>query len=153
MILEKKHDTITLLKNKGEDGEIKMTKKEVKSYTLNIDTIKAIEAYSKYTKNSLSQSAETLILNGLENITIAQKLTDRITQEFKDLKTQNKKDLDRLIAIIIGQTRTIGKLYGVNITSAVRQQIIEQDELEDIFNSGIKKAILEIKHNGKKDYE
>jgi hypothetical protein len=135
----------------------KMNKKQVKSYTLSEETISAIEAYSKISGNSLSQSTETLILNGLENIASIEKLTNRITQEFKNINTQNKKDLDRLISIIIGQTRSIGKIYGVAVTHAVRSQLINQDDLEEIFNSGIKRTMQEFKNNdnysGKKDYE
>lgn len=134
-----------------------MNKKQIKSYTLSEETISAIEVYSKISGNSLSQSTETLILNGLENIDALEKLTNRINQEFKNINTQNKKDVDRLISIIIGQTRTIGKIYGVAITQAVRAGIINQDELEDIFNSGIKRTMNEFKNNdsnsGKKDYE
>lgn len=134
-----------------------MNKKQVKSYTLSEETISAIEAYSKISGNSLSQSTETLILNGLENIASIEKLTNRITQEFKNINTQNKKDLDRLISIIIGQTRSIGKIYGVAVTHAVRSQLINQDDLEEIFNSGIKRTMQEFKNNdnysGKKDYE
>lgn len=137
-----------------------MNKKQVKSYTLSEDTILAIESYSKITGNSQSQSVENLILNGLENINSIQNLNNKISQEFKNINVQNKKDIDRLISIIIGQTRTIGKIYGVAVTGNVRTGTIKQEELEDIFNSGIKKTMQEFKNNsnenynnGRKDYE
>ena len=134
-----------------------MNKKQVKSYTLSNDTIQAIESYSKITGNSQSQSVENLILNGLENINSIQNINNKITQEFKNINVQNKKDIDRLISIIIGQTRTIGKIYGVAVTGNVRNGTIKQEELEDVFNSGIKKVMGEFKNNhenvGRKDYE
>lgn len=135
-----------------------MNKKIVKSYTLSENTITAIESYSKISGNSQSQSVENLILNGLENINSIQNINNKITQEFKNINAQNRKDIDRLISIIVGQTRTIGKIYGVAVTGNVRNGIIKQEELEDIFNSGIKKVMQEFKnHNseiiGRKDYE
>ena len=137
-----------------------MNKKQVKSYTLSNDTIQAIESYSKISGNSLSQAVENLILSGLENINSIQNLNNKITQEFKNISYQNKKDIDRLISIIIGQTRSIGKIYGVAVTGNVRTGTIKQEELEDIFNSGIKKTMQEFKNNsnenynnGRKDYE
>ena len=134
-----------------------MNKKQVKSYTLSEDTILAIESYSKISGNSQSQSVENLILTGLENINAIQNINNKISQEFKNINNQQKKDIDRLISIIIGQTRTIGKIYGVAVTNSVRTGMIKQEELEDIFNSGIKKVMQEFKNNsenvGRKDYE
>lgn len=138
-----------------------MNKKQVKSYTLSEDTILAIESYSKISGNSQSQSVENLILNGLENINSIQNINNKITQEFKNISYQNRKDIDRLISIIIGQTRSIGKIFGTSVTSAVRNGIIKESELEDIFNSGIKKVMSEFKNNNsnenynneRKDYE
>ncbi len=134
-----------------------MTKKQVKSYTLSEDTILAIESYSKISGNSQSQSVENLILTGLENINSIQNINNKINQEFKNISYQNRKDIDRLISIIIGQTRTIGKIYGVSVTGNVRNGTIKQEELEDIFNSGIKKVMSEFRNNsenvGRKDYE
>lgn len=135
-----------------------MNKKIVKSYTLSEDTILAIESYSKISGNSQSQSVENLILNGLENINSIQNLNNKISQEFKNINAQNRKDIDRLISIIIGQTRTLGKIYGVAVTGNVRTGTIKQEELENIFNSGIKKVMQEFKNNsnenvGRKDYE
>ena len=135
-----------------------MNKKIVKSYTLSEDTITAIESYSKISGNSQSQSVENLILNGLENINSINNINNKISQEFKNIHIQNKKDIDRLITIIIGQTRTIRKIYSVSVIGNVRTGIINQVELEEIFNSGIKKVMAEFKNNnskntGKKDYE
>ena len=134
-----------------------MNKKQVKSYTLSEDTILAIESYSKISGNSLSQAVENLILTGLENINSIQNINNKISQELKNIHIQNRKDVDRLISIIIGQTRTIGKIYGVSVTGAVRTGMIKQEELEEIFNSGIKKTMQEFKNNsdnvGRKDYE
>jgi len=135
-----------------------MNKKIVKSYTLREDTITAIESYSKITGNSLSQAVENLILTGLENINSINNINNKISQEFKNINAQNRKDIDRLISIIIGQTRSIGKIYGVAVTGNVRTGTIKQEELEDIFNSGIKKVMQEFKNNsnenmGRKDYE
>lgn len=135
-----------------------MNKKIVKSYTLSEDTITAIESYSKITGNSLSQAVENLILNGLENINSINNINNKISQEFKNISYQNRKDIDRLISIIIGQTRSLGKIYGTVVTNSVRTGNIKSEELEDIFNSGIKKVMAEFKNNsennmGRKDYE
>lgn len=136
-----------------------MNKKQVKSYTLSNDTIQAIESYSKITGNSQSQSVENLILTGLENINSINNINNKISQEFKNISQQNRKDIDRLISIIIGQTRSIGKIYGVAVTDSVRSGTIKQEELEDVFSSGIKKVMQEFKNNsnennmGRKDYE
>ena len=145
---------------KGKKWRNKMNKKQVKSYTLSEETISAIESYSKISGNSLSQAVENLILNGLENINSIQNINNKITQEFKNISYQNRKDIDRLISIIIGQTRSIGKIYGTVITGSVRNGTIKESELEDVFNSGIKKVMSEFKNNnsnenhmGRKDYE
>lgn len=135
-----------------------MNKKIVKSYTLSEDTITAIESYSKISGNSQSQSVENLILNGLENINSINNINNKISQEFKNIHIQNRKDIDRLISIIIGQTRSIGKIYGTVVTDSVRSGNIKSEELEDVFSSGIKKVMNEFKNNnsnniGRKDYE
>ena len=135
-----------------------MLKKQIKSYTLSEEVISLIDSYSKMTGNSQSQSIENLILSGIENITLAKSLSDKITQEFKNIINQNKKDIDRLVSIIIGQTRTIGKIYGVITTESVRNEIIAPNELDEVFHSGIKKAMDEFKNNyrenvGRKAYE
>lgn len=131
--------------------EVIMNKKHVKSYTLSKQTIEAIEIYSAHSGNSLSQSAEYLILRGLENTQIAENLTDRITQHFNRFIDADRKNTDRLISVMMGQTRTIGKIYGVVITGSVRAGTIQQEELETIFGSGIKKTMLELKNGGQEN--
>lgn len=129
-----------------------MKKKQVKSYTLSNETIQSVEAYASYSGNSLSQSVETLILRGLENTFLAEQLTERVNLNMKKITETNSKNLDRLIAILIGQTRTIGKLYGITTTQAVRSGNINQNELDQVFGSGIKKAMEDLKISGK-DHE
>jgi hypothetical protein len=124
-----------------------MNKKLVKSYTLSKETVQTIEAFSKQTGNSLSQEVEYLINRGVENSRIAEHLTDRVTQYVQKLIDQDHKNTDRLISVLIGQTRILGKIFGVSITAAVRSGIISQDDLNEIYASGIKKAMLELKSN------
>jgi hypothetical protein len=131
--------------------EVIMNKKQVKSYTLSKETIEAVQAYSAHSGNSLSQGVEYLILRGLENTQIAQQLTDRITQQLNRFIDADKKNTDRIIGVLVGQTRTIGKIYGVAITSAVRQGIIQKEELDTIFGSGIKQAMNDLKGGGSND--
>lgn len=128
-----------------------MNKKQVKSYTLSKETIEAVQAYSAHSGNSLSQGVEYLILRGLENTQIAQQLTDRITQQLNRFIDADKKNTDRIIGVLVGQTRTIGKIYGVAITSAVRQGIIQKEELDTIFGSGIKQAMNDLKGGNSND--
>jgi len=122
-----------------------MNKKQVKSYTLSKETIEAVAAYAAHSGNSLSQGVEYLILRGLENTQIAEQLTDRITQNIHRFIEADKKNTDRLISVLIGQTRSIGKIYGVAITAAVRQGIIQKEELETIFGSGIKQCMNDLR--------
>lgn len=129
-----------------------MEKKQVKSYTLSSETIQSVEAFAAHSGNSLSQSVETLILRGLENTFLAEQLTERVHLNMKKITEANSKNVDRLIAILIGQTRTIGKLYGITTTQAVRSGNINQAELDQIFGSGIKQAMNELKFGGK-DHE
>jgi hypothetical protein len=131
--------------------EVIMNKKQVKSYTLSKETIEAVQAYSAHSGNSLSQGVEYLILRGLENTQIAQQLTDRITQQLNRFIDADKKNTDRIIGVLVGQTRTIGKIYGVAITSAVRQGIIQKEELDTIFGSGIKQAMNDLKGGNSND--
>ncbi|MDP3446184.1 MAG: hypothetical protein Q8T08_25265, partial [Ignavibacteria bacterium] len=91
-----------------------MNKKLVKSYTLSQETIQTIEGYSKHSGNSLSQEVEYLILRGVENTRIAEHLSDRITQYVQKLIDQDHKNTDRLISVLIGQTRILGKIFGVS---------------------------------------
>lgn len=131
-----------------------MNKKLVKSYTLSKETVQTIEAFSKQTGNSLSQEVEYLINRGVENSRIAEHLTDRVTQYVQKLIDQDHKNTDRLISVLIGQTRILGKIFGVSITAAVRSGTISQDDLNEIYSSGIKKAMLDLKSNnsGEKEY-
>jgi len=131
-----------------------MNKKLVKSYTLSRETVQTIEAFSKQTGNSLSEEVQHLILRGAENTLIAEHLTDRVTQYVQKLIEQDHKNTDRLIGVLIGQTRILGKIFGVSITAAVRSGSISQDDLNEIYASGIKKAMLDLKSNnsGEKEY-
>ncbi|MDD3769203.1 MAG: hypothetical protein PHV10_01185 [Sulfuricurvum sp.] len=122
-----------------------MNKKQVKSYTLSKETIEAVQAYAAHSGNSLSQGVEYLILRGLENTQIAEQLTDRITQHINRFIEADKKNTDRLISVLIGQTRSLGKVYGVTITAAVRQGIIQKEELETVFGSGIKQTMNDLR--------
>lgn len=128
-----------------------MIKKQVKSYTLSKETVEAVQAYSAHSGNSLSQAVEYLILRGLENTQIAQQLTDRTSQQLSRFIDTDKKNTDRLIGVLVGQTRTIGKIYGVLITSAVRQGVIQKEELETIFGSGIKQSMNDLKGGNSND--
>jgi hypothetical protein len=123
--------------------------KKIKSYTLSDETVRSVEAYASYTGNSLSQSAEYLILRGLENTQIAEKLTDRITQQINRFIENDNKNTDRLIAVLLGQTRSIGKVFGVSVTSAVRTGAIDQNELQTIYGSGIKQCMQDLRSGGK----
>lgn len=123
--------------------------KKIKSYTLSEETVRSVEAYAAFSGNSLSQSAEYLILRGLEQTEIANKLTDRITQQINRFIENDNKNTDRLIAVLLGQTRSIGKVFGVSVTSAVRQNIIDQDELQSVYNSGIQKCMQDLRSGGK----
>jgi hypothetical protein len=131
-----------------------MNKKLVKSYTLSRETVQTIEAFSKQTGNSLSEEVQHLILRGAENTLIAEHLTDRVTQYVQKLIEQDHKNTDRLIGVLIGQTRILGKIFGVSITAAVRSGSISQDDLNEIYASGIKKAMLDLKssNSGDKEY-
>lgn len=122
-----------------------MNKKQVKSYTLSKETIDVVQAYAAHSGNSLSQGVEYLILRGLENTQIAEQLTDRVTQHINRFIEADKKNTDRLISVLIGQTRAIGKIYGVTITAAVRQRIIQKEELETVFGSGIKQCMNDLR--------
>lgn len=130
-----------------------VNKKRVKSYTLSQETVQIIEAFSAHSGNSLSQSAEYLIHRGLENTQMAEQLSDRTIHYMNRFIAEDKKNTDRLIGVMIGQTRILGKLYGVLITQAVRSGAIKQEELETVFGSGIKKCMLDLKSNGGKDDE
>lgn len=130
-----------------------MNKKQVKSYTLSKETIEAVVAYSAHSGNSLSQSVEYLILRGLENTQIAEQLTDRVTQSINRFIDSDRKNTDRLIGVLIGQTRSLGKIFGCSITAHVRSGLIKQDELETIYGSGIKQCMLDLKSNSGKLHE
>ena len=130
-----------------------VNKKRVKSYTLSQETVQIVEAFSSHSGNSLSQSAEYLIQRGLENTQMAEQLSDRTIHYMNRFIAEDKKNTDRLIGVMIGQTRILGKLYGVLITHAVRSGAIKQEELETVFGSGIKKCMGELKSNGGKDDE
>lgn len=128
-----------------------MNKKQVKSYTLSKETIEAVHAYAAHSGNSLSQGVEYLILRGLENTQIAEQLTDRVMQYINRFIDVDKKNTDRLIGVLVGQTRSLGKIYGVAITAAVRQGIIQKEELETIFGSGIKQSMNDLKGGSSHD--
>ena len=128
-----------------------MNKKQVKSYTLSRETIEAVKAYSAHSGNSLSQGVEYLILRGLENTLIAEQLVDRVTQHINRFIDSDKKNTDRLINVLIGQSRTLGKIYGVAITAAVREGTIQKDELDTIYGSGIKQSMNDLKRGYNND--
>jgi hypothetical protein len=142
-----------MMKTNNRREKCMMSKKQVKSYTLSKEAIEAVVAYSGYSGNSLSQSVEYLTLRGLENTQIAEQLTDRVTQHINRFIDSDRKNTDRLIGVLIGQTRILGKIFGTSITAHVRSGLIKQDELETIYGSGIKQCMVDLKSNSGKDHD
>lgn len=130
-----------------------MQKKIVKSYTLSEETINAIETYASVSGNSLSQTTENLIHNGLENIERTENIKDEIRIELKRLIETDRKNADRLANLMIKQTRILGKIFGTTLTHAVRTNLINEDEIDAVLKSGINKAMQDLKSDERKAYE
>lgn len=130
-----------------------MKKKLIKSYTLSSETVNAIVTYANVTGNSSSQTAENLILIGLENIERSENIKDEIKIELKKLEEKETKNTNRIINILMKQTRTMGKILGTTLTHAVRSKVINENEIEDILKSGINKAMNDLKYDMRKVYE
>lgn len=128
-------------------------KKIKKTIWLTPSTLQLVEGYSGVFKEDFSNSVESLIIRGLENIDTANDLKKIVYSELKKLKEENKKLADRLANLSIGNTRFLGRLYAH--TFKTYQSISEKsgEEIKELEKQGTTKALQELRTKKEADYE
>lgn len=124
----------------------KKDNKIVRSYSLLPETIQTIKSYSKYIGDSDSAALDELVARGMENTKSLELMTRKFTNEVEKLKEQNKKSTDRIVNILIGITRTIGKILAHTFITTKQTTGKTDEQIVQLEKYGINKSINELKY-------
>jgi len=127
----------------------KKDNKIVRSYSLLPETIQTIKAYSEYVGDSDSAALDELVARGMENTKQVELLTRTITSELDKIKQQNQKNTDRIVNVLIGITRTIGKVLAHTFITSKATTHKTDEEIFQLEKYGITQAINELKWKDK----
>ena len=127
----------------------KKDNKIVRSYSLLPETIQSIKAYSEYVGDSDSAALDELVARGIENSKQAELLTRTVVSEITKLREQNKKETDRIVNVLIGLTRTVGKILSHTFITARTTTDKTEDEIFQLEKYGVTQAINELKYRDK----
>ncbi len=123
----------------------KKDNKIVRSYSLLPETIQTIKAYSEYIGDSDSAALDELVARGMENTKQVELLTRTITSELDKIKQQNQKNTDRIVNVLIGIARVIGKILAHTFVTTKTITGKTDDEIFQLEKYGISKSINELK--------
>ena len=128
-------------------------KKIKKTIWLTPTTLQLIEGYSGVFKEDFSNSVESLIIRGLENIDTANDLKKIVHSELRKLREEQKKQIDRVANLSIGNTRFLGRMYAHTFKTFQTLSEKTGDEIKELEKQGITKSLQELKWKKESQYE
>lgn len=134
----------------------KSEKKIKKTVWLTPSTLELLEGYRGVTKEDQSNAIETLVIKGFDNVSIAEQISKSVKDELKNIRVDNKKHTDRIVNVLIGLTRFVGRIYSINLTGFLRLEGFKREEvrgqsLYELEKHGIQKAMEELKWRNKEN--
>lgn len=116
-----------------------------KTIRLEPSIYEAVEGYRSATRNNFTGAFESLILKGLENVNTTQMISKTIKDELKNIKNEQQKNTDRIIGVLMGITRFIGRIYAHTFLTVEEVRRINKEEIKELEKFGIVKSVEELK--------
>jgi Ni,Fe-hydrogenase I large subunit len=131
----------------------KTNKKIKKTIWLTPQTLGLVKGYSEAVEEDFSNSVETLILKGLENIQTANDLKKIVYDELLKVKNDIKKSTDRLANLAVANARFSGRIYAHTFKTVEQVKGYEQSYIHELETMAIPKAIQELRKKNEVDHE
>jgi len=109
-----------------------------KSLRLNPEILEGIEYYRGHTKQDFTSAVETLLMKGLENHESLKEITKKIDKRLSDIQKQQRNDTNRIVNLIIGLGRMIGRVYGHTKLILKQSYGLSKEDIEEVEGQGIK---------------
>jgi len=121
-----------------------------KSLRMNADIYALIEAYRENNKASFSEALENLVLKGLENTQAITNIQKLFKEELKAVRSEIQNQANRLAGININHFKFSGRIYAHTFSTFKRQPSVTNEEINQLEQHGINKALsdLKVKHTG-----
>lgn len=129
----------------------KNEKKIKKSPWLTPGTIESIEMYRAISGEDFSNACESLILRGIENTHTVEESARSIKEQVSKQITQDKKNTDRIIAVLMNMTRLQGKIYSHTFSTFKSISEKENHEIQEFEKYGITKGFETLREKSEAD--
>jgi len=116
-------------------------KKTVRLYP---ETHEMVEAYRAKTGEDYTNGLESLLIKGLENNHTSQLLFKKLKNEVDKLLQTQKYSDERIIKILISQTRLLGEIKALTKVHIIKGGVVLQNEANEYMRQGIKSAFKEL---------
>jgi len=131
----------------------KSNKKIKKTIWLTPQTLGLVNGYSEAVGEDFSNSVETLILKGLENIQAANDLKKIVYDELLKVRNDVKKSTDRLANLSVANARFTGRIYAHTYKTVEATKGYQAAQIQELENLAIPKAMQELRYKNEVDYE
>ena len=122
-----------------------------KSLRINPHILEAIEAYRGHTNQDFTAAVETLLIKGLENHDSLIELSKKIDKRLAEMQKQQRVNTDRIVNLIIGIGRIIGRIYGHTRTTLKHETGKGKEEIQELEGHGIKYVLDDLKWRNQED--
>lgn len=129
----------------------KIEKKIKKSPWFHSSTVEAIEMYRAISGEDFSNACESLVLRGIENTHTVEESSRRIKEQVAKQIAQDKKNTDRIIAVLMNMTRLHGKIYSHTFSTFKSVSQKENHEIQEFEKHGIVKGFETLKEKSETD--
>lgn len=121
-----------------------------KSVRMNAELHALVETYRESHKASFSEALENLVLKGLENAQAIANIQKLFKEELKAVRAEIQNQANRLAGININHFKFSGRIYAHTFSTYKRQPGVSNDEINQLEQHGINKALsdLKVKHIG-----
>ncbi|AHJ11323.1 hypothetical protein [Sulfurospirillum multivorans] len=116
-----------------------------KTVRLEPSIYEAVEGYRGATRDNFTGAFESLILKGLENVNTTQMISKVIKDELKNIRQDQQKNTDRIISVLMGITRFIGRIYAHTFLTVEEVKHKNKEEIKEFEKFGITKSIEELR--------
>lgn len=125
-----------------------------KSIKFDPSIIELVEGYRAITKSNFTGAVESLILKGLENVNTTQMISKTIKDELKNIRHEQQKNTDRIISVLMGITRFIGRIYAHTFLTVEEVRRKNKEEIKELEKFGLTKSLEELRtKEEEKDHE
>jgi hypothetical protein len=116
-----------------------------KTVRLDSSLVELIESYKSVNGGDFTRAVETLIARGYENTEKIEEIEKKLASRMKKIEQKQQQDTDRIVNLIVGISRMIGRVYGhtgliINSSVGASKDIVVSSE-----NNAIKFIMKDLK--------